>query len=91
MSQPSVSKAVERDLKELDERRPGLAASSYAAMALMFARTMDDTESGGPTKVAAGKELQGAMDRLRAMAPEGVSGDGVDSLSAARDRRRAAS
>lgn len=88
--QPSVVERVTEELAELDIRKPGLASTGYAAMALVLAAGLDDKGAGFSTKVAAAKELREALNALRALAPEGSAvGDPVDEMKAARERRRA--
>lgn len=61
------------------------------ASALSLAETMDDPKTSPAARSQCARALRETLDRLRDLAPVEVRGDGLDEISAARSRRRAAS
>jgi hypothetical protein len=87
----TVAAAVERDLALIAARDAGLAESSLAMSALRLAREMDNSGNSATSKSMCARELRDTLDRLRELAPKEETKDGLDDLSARRDRRRARS
>lgn len=85
----SVVEAVERDLVELDRRRPGLSESSLAATARALAAGLDDGRASLAMKSMASKEFRETMAALAALAPDVVAEDAIDELERRREKRRA--
>src|SRR4029077_15526050 len=83
----SVTEAVVLDLEELAERDPILARSAQAATAIALARELD-SENSATSKSMCARALSETMDRLRELAPAEQKKDGVDDLSATREKRR---
>jgi hypothetical protein len=83
-----VVAAVRRDLATLPT---DLATSSLAASALVMAQGLDDAGASLTSKTLAQARLQGAIDRLRELAPPKQEvADGVDDIAKFRERRLAA-
>ncbi len=65
-------------------------APGLAALALNLASHLDGSESAPATAAAVGRELRATLDKLRAVAPGKVEGDGLDELTTRRNQRRGA-
>ena len=85
----SVAAAVERDLKDIAKRDAALAKSTLAMSALRMAREMDSAGNSATSKSMCARELRDTLDRLLELAPKEERGDGLDDLSARRERRLA--
>jgi hypothetical protein len=84
----SVVEATLGDLAELRKRAPELADSALAATALVLAAGLDD-RAPLSSKALAAKTLTDTMTQLLALAPAKKEGDGLDDLTARRERRLA--
>ncbi|MGW9371184.1 hypothetical protein ACWGVR_14375 [Streptomyces xanthophaeus] len=74
---------------EIDELGVAEIAPGLAALAIILAQHLDDTEA--PTSAAVvGRELRATLDKLRLVAPGKREGDGLDELTARRAQRRGA-
>lgn len=80
--------AVQHALEKIAERDPDLARSPYAATALALAREMDGRNSATSKSMCA-KALTETIDRLRELAPDEPTADGVDDLERRREQRKA--
>lgn len=87
----TVVESVEADLREIARRDGDLAKSSRAATAMALARELDSARNSATSKSMCAKALNETMDRLQEMAPPEPEEDGVDALSAQRNKRLAGS
>lgn len=77
--------------RELEDRRAQEVAPGLAAVALRLAKQMDRVPLKNPTAAAVvARELRGALQELRRVAPVAQEGDAVDELTRRRGERRAA-
>ncbi|MGW7435701.1 hypothetical protein [Streptomyces sp. NPDC054849] len=76
-------------LKEIAELGVAEIAPGLAALAIILARHLDESDAATSAAVV-GRELRATLDKLRAVAPGKAEGDGVDDLSARRAARRGA-
>lgn len=83
----SVLAAVDRDLKVLGEREPGLELTALAASARELARQLDDPGNSATSKSMCAKSLTEVLERLEGLAPPKSERDFLDKF---RDRRGAA-
>lgn len=79
----TVVAAVERDLKLM----PTVAESALAASALVLAAQLDDPDTSATSKSMCSRELRDTMTVLRALAPAKREADGIDDITAQRNKR----
>lgn len=97
MQRATVAAALQRDLDEIAKTDPELATGTLAASAMSLARTMDSdsTSAAGRSQCARALReitvaLQASVVAAKRADGEVVStGDPIDDLAAARERRRA--
>lgn len=82
----TVAEGVRRDIKGWAIE--GEEALKAAAMSL--AETMDDSTTSAAARSQCARALRENLAALRELAPKAATGDGLDEISAARSRRRAA-
>jgi hypothetical protein len=62
-------KAVRAELRELDERKPGIKASALAAGAIAVAKRIDHPDTSAAAAASCLRALERAMTALHALAP----------------------
>ena len=65
---PTV-KAVRAELRELDDRRPGIKDSALAAGAIAVAKRIDNPDTSAAAAASCLRALERAMTALHALAP----------------------
>lgn len=84
----NVISAVEHDVAAIGARDPELAESALAASAVALAYEIEHPFNSATSKSMCAREMRDTLDRLRDLAPEEQTKDGLDDLSAARANRR---
>lgn len=90
---PSPSRVIDAVSLEMEKLRKvdaELADSALAATALALAFELDHPGNSATSKSMCARALNETMDKIRALAPPADEKDGVDELSQAREKRRAA-
>lgn len=91
---PTV-KAVRAELRELDDRKPGIKDSALAAGAIAVAKRLDHPETSAAAVVSGLRQLERTMTTLHAQAPEAAKPtepeNELERRRAKRAARRAAS
>ena len=85
-----VIDSVEADLQKLSERGAPVADSGLAQAAVALAYEIDSPFNSATSKSMCAKQLMGALDRLRELAPPEREKDRVDELAERRAERRGA-
>lgn len=86
----SAVEALERDLAELDERRPGISSTALAASLRVLAAGLDDPRPSLAMKALAQEKFARTWSDLQALAPAKREVTPVDEIRARREARLAA-
>lgn len=84
----TVSDAVDRDLAELEARKPGLSLSSLAATARALAKALDEPRAATAISLNS-KELRETMQALNELAPAVRASNPLDEIRQRRETKRA--
>lgn len=82
----SVLESVERDLAELERRKPGVSEGALAGVARILAAELDG-DNPASAKAQCAKALKDVMDALSAVAPAAPLETRIDELASGRARR----
>lgn len=75
-----VVDAVGAEISLLEQRKPGLAESTFAATAIALAYELDNPFNSATSKSMCSRSLAEVVDRLRALAPEPDEGTPLDAI-----------
>lgn len=83
-----VTRAVERDLREIRKSSPDVAKGGQAAAALALALQLDFPWNSATSKAMCARALHEALEELRGLTPPERKRDGIDAARDSHARRR---
>ena len=86
----SVVEAAERDLAELEERKPGISSTALAASLMALAHGLDDPRPSLAMKALAQEKFARTWNDLQALAPVKREVTPLDEIRERREARLAA-